>query len=331
MDNNTTSSNNLVKYLNMIEDHTAHCLIIPLVLGLVGNSFSCIVFRQKQFRSNAISNLFMAASIFNIVVLVYGISINLYSVNYGSPTRYSIVFCKVFLYIRHILLMIVRSYIVLACIASFSLTSPRVNLRSIFQSRFLKWFIFAIPFLWPLIAIHMPIFTMIQEHRCVNVDSYVLPFGIYFFLIVGIFPVLFMTLFILLTVKNLKTLHRRVQPSIATPLRLKTRDQQFIRMLTSLVLMYITTNIFYPTNVLYLALTYSLEKSKERIAFESLIFFLTSNYILYINSVSPFFLFICSSTAFRRSFYGVLNKYKKYLLGRRFQVRPPSNSGRLTG
>lgn len=326
-----TSSNNLVKYLKTIEDQMVRCLVIPLALGLVGNSFSCIVFRQKQFRSNAISTLFTTASIFNIFVLVYGISIKLYSVNHESPTRYSIIFCKMFLYIRHILLMIVRSYIVLACIASFSLTSPRVNLRSIFQSRFLKWVIFAIPFLWPLIAIHMPLFTTIEDRRCVNVDSYVLPFGVYFFFVVGIIPVLLMTFFIALTVNNLKTLHRRVQPSIATPLRLKTRDQQFIRMLTSLVLMYISTNIFYPTNVLYLALTNSVEKSTERLAFESLIFFFTSNYILYINSVSPFFLFIYSSTSFRRSFYGVLNKYKQYLLDRRFQGGQQMNSGALTG
>ena len=326
MDSNLSSSN----YLSLVEDQLTYSLIIPLILGVVGNCFCCVIFRQKQFRSNAISTFFTAGSITNIIVLIYGIGINLDSVDHRSLDQYSLIFCQVRLYIRHTLLMIVRSYVVLACIASFSLSSSRMELRSLFRPKFVQWCIFLVPLIWPLIALHMPFFTIIRENRCIYVDSYMFISGIYFFFVVGIFPVLLMTLFILLTVKNLNSLHRRIQPSIVTPIRLKSRDQHFIRMLSSLVLMYITTNIFYPTNVLYLAMTNFSTKSEHRIAIESLIFFLTSNYILYINSVSPFFLFFWSSTAFRRSFYSIVDKYKQHLLGTRFRRRRASTSGALT-
>ncbi len=318
---NTTSSNTFVLYLAVVQKQLTRCLAVPLVLGLVGNSASCIVFRQKHLRSNAMSLLFTAASFFDIIVLVYGIGLSLYGVDHVTPDTYSIVFCKLRLYLRHILLMIVRSYIILACAASFALSSSRVNLRSLCQPRYVKWTILAVPFVWPLIALHMPFFTIIRKNQCVNVNSYVLPFAIYFFLIVGVFPVVLMLLFILLTMNNLRLLHRRIQPSIVSTIKLKSRDQQFIRMLLSLVLMYVTTNLFYPSNVLYSAITYWLNKSPDRVAIESIIFSVTSNYMLYINNISPFFLFVSSSSAFRQTFFRIIYKYMRYFVIRTNRIR----------
>jgi hypothetical protein len=321
MTTNTTSSNTIVGYLTVVQKQLTYSLAVPLVLGLVGNLASCVVFRQKQFRSNGISLLFTAAAIFSIIVLVYGIGLSFYANEHVSPDTYSIVSCKLHIYIRHILLMIVRSYIILACAASFALSSSRASLRSLCQPRRVKWVILVVPFIWPLIAIHMPLLTTIQENRCVNIDSYVLPFAIYFFLIVGLFPVLLMVLFILLTMNNLRLLHRRIQPSIASPMKLRSRDQQFIRMLSALVIMYITTNFFYPTNVLYSAITYWLEKSQERVAIESIVFSVTSNQVLYINNASPFFLFISSSATFRQSFYRIVCKYTRLFMSKNNQIQ----------
>ncbi|CAF1340890.1 unnamed protein product [Adineta steineri] len=268
---NLTSSNTYVIYLSLVVKQLTLSLIIPLILGVVGNLSSCIVFRQKQFRSNGMSLLFTAASFFNIIVLVYGIGTSLYTLDHISPDTYSIVFCKIRLYVRHIFLMIVRSYIILACVAAFALSSSKTTLRSLCQPRYVKWAIVGVPFVWPLIALHMPLLTIIENNQCVNIDSYIFPFAIYFFLIVGVIPVFLMTLFIFLTIRNLRLLHNRIQSSIATPVKFKSRDRQFIRMLSALVLMYISTNLFYPTNVLYSAITHWTNKSSERIAIESII------------------------------------------------------------
>jgi hypothetical protein len=320
MTTNATSPNALVLYLAVVKNQATCSLVILLVLGWLGNLSSCVVFRQKELRPNAVSLLFTAASIFNMIVLVYGISTSTYAVYHVSPDTYSIVFCKV-RYIRHILLMIVRSYIVLACVACFALSSSRTILRSLCRPQYVKWTIIAVPFVWPLIALHMPFFTTIQKHQCVSLDSYVLPFAVYFFLIVGVFPVLLMSLFTLLTVNNLRLLRRRIQPSIATPTRLKSRDRQFIRMLSALVLMYIVTNLFYPTNVLYLAITHWFVKSPERVAIESIVYSMTSDYILYINNVSPFFLFVSASATFRQSFRRVVYKYTRHFVDRCDRIR----------
>ncbi|CAF1264130.1 unnamed protein product [Adineta steineri] len=316
MTTNTTSSNAFVVYLANIQKQITRTLVVPLVVGFIGNFISCVVFRQKQLRSNAMSLLLTAASIFNIIVLIYGIGTSLYGVDHTSPDTYSIVFCKIRIYIRHILLMTVRSYITLASAASFALTSSRTNLRSLCDMRYVKWAIVVVPFIWTLIAIHMPFFTIIRNNQCVNANSYIIPYAIYFFLVVGIFPVISMVLFILLTVKNLRSLRRRIQPSVVNRVTLKSRDQQFIRMLSALVIMYVTTNLFYPSNVLYSAITNWSYKSSDRIAIESLVYSITSNYVLYINNVSPFFLFFSSSTTFRQSFYRIIIKYMQHILGK---------------
>ncbi|UJR11321.1 hypothetical protein I4U23_015502 [Adineta vaga] len=318
MATNTT----LIITLAVVQKQITRSLVIPLVLGLLGNTFSCIVFCQKPLRSNGISLLFTAASIFNIIVLVYGIGTSLYSLDHISPDTYSMIFCKLRLYIRHIFLMIVRTYIILACIASFSLSSSQTSLRSLCRSQYVKWTILIVPPSWPLIAIHMPFFTTIQKNQCINIESYIIPFAIYFFLVVGLLPIVFMVTFISLTIRNLRLLHHRIQASIIRTSRLKSRDRQFIRMLIALVLMYVITNLFYPANVLYSAITHWTEKNPERIAIESIIFSVTSNYVLYINNVSPFFLFIISSASFRQSFCQAIHKFTRYFMQKRPRIRP---------
>ncbi|CAF4363152.1 unnamed protein product, partial [Adineta steineri] len=146
MTTNTTSSNTFVVYLANIQKQITRTLVVPLVVGFIGNFISCIVFRQKQLRSNAMSLLLTAASIFNIIVLIYGIGTSLYGVDHTSPETYSVVFCKIRIYIRHILLMTVRSYITLASAASFALTSSRTNLRSLCEMRYVKWAIVVVLF-----------------------------------------------------------------------------------------------------------------------------------------------------------------------------------------
>lgn len=181
MATNITSTNSFVLYLSIVQQQVNRSLVTLLVLGVLGNMASCTVFLQKELRQNAVSLLFTAASIFNIIVLIYGISYSLYTVDHVSVETYSVIFCKLRLYIRHILLMTVRSYIVLACVACFAISSSRTNLRLLCRPGYVKTAIIAVPFVWPLIALHMPLLTVLRKNQCVNVDSYVLPFAIFFF------------------------------------------------------------------------------------------------------------------------------------------------------
>ncbi|CAF0892419.1 unnamed protein product [Adineta ricciae] len=318
--NATTSF--LVIHLASIQTQITRCLAIPLVLGIFGNSASCMVFSQKQLRSSGVSRFFIAASTFNIIVLIYGVGTSFFALDHVSPDTYSLTFCKLRLYLRHILLMIVRSYIILACIASFAISSPHTSLRALCQPRYVNWAIVLVPPVWPLIAIHMIFFNTIQKNQCVNIESYVIPFGIYFFLVVGLLPVVLMTIFISLTTRNLRRLHHRVRASVLRPTRLQSRDRHFIRMLQGLVVMYAVTNLFYPANVLYSAATHWTAKSAERTAIEAIIFSITSNYILYINNVSPFFVFFTASDSFRHSFYHTIYKFIRYVISKRNQIQP---------
>ena len=307
--NGTLTASSTVLYLTMVQKQVIRTLPILLVSGLVGNISSCLIFHERELRYNAVSRLLKSACIFNIIVLCYAIGINLYNVDHVSADTYSLIFCKLRLYIRHILLMIVRTYVTLACAASFALSSTKVNLRALCRPKYIQLAIISVPFVWILVPIHMPFLKTIRNNICIDIDPYVVPFAVYFFLIVGVFPIIVMTIFTLLTIHNLHLLHNRVQATIITPVRIKTRDRQFIRMLVSLVIMYLITNLYFPTNALYQALTYWQKKSPERVAIDSLIFSITSNHILYINNVSPFYLFFYSSLTFRKMFQRILHRY----------------------
>lgn len=316
-----TSMNFFVENLHQIQNGFTRSLILLLLLGISGNLLSYFIFREKRFENNPISLFFSAASIFNIIVLIYGISFTLYIIDHSNPENSSNFFCQIRSYLRHVFLMIVRTYITCACVSSYLLTSTKTKLRSLCQGKYVKIVIGCVPLMWLIIPFHLIIWNRIENGKCLQHSSYVLPFGIYFLLIVGILPVLFMSLFTGLTIRNLRYLHRRIQSSFSVSQRIHSKDRQFIRMLVALVIMYILTNLFFPTNTLYLSLTHSSEKSIERVALESLIFSLTSNHILYINNVSPFFLFYFSSSTFRQCVHQFLFKLKRIFFHRDVRVR----------
>lgn len=322
METNTSSLTDLTVVLNVVHKNLTLSLSILLFIGLVGNSMNFIVFRQLKLQKNPIALLFSASAIFNIIVLIYGIGTSLYTVNHVNPEIYSLPYCKLRLYLRHVLLMIVRAYIVLACASSFALSSTQNSIRLLCQIRNIKVLILIVPLVSPLIAFHMPIWTSIENDRCVTNESYIIPFAVYFFLIVGVLPIFLMILFIILTIKNLTSLHNRVQTAFVSLKRIRSRDRQFIKMLSSLVLMYITTNMFFPINTFYMSVTYWTPKSAQRIAIESIIYSITSNHILYINNISPFFLFSLSSSAFRKSVRMIIGHFPHKLKLRKNRVQP---------
>lgn len=319
---NTTRSSVLAMYMNYLQKQLSLSLSVMLVIGFLGNLVSFIIFRRQNLRRNAMALLFSASSIFNILVLVFGIGTSLYAVDRANPETTSATYCKLRGYIRHVLLMSVRGYIILACAASFALSSPKHSTRILCQTKFVKTMIIIVPLLSIVIAAHIPIWTTLQQNRCVMMDSYVIVYAIYFLLVVGIIPVVLMAFFILLTSQNLKKLHFPADNPVHVPVRIRRKDQQFIRMLASLVIMYVVTNIYFPANTFYMSVTYWTDKNPDRIFIESIIFSITSNYILYINNISPFFLFLLSSSTFRKSLRELLMNQVLGLVMQQNRIQP---------
>ncbi|CAF3942351.1 unnamed protein product, partial [Adineta steineri] len=101
---------------------TRYILTICFIFGLIGNLLNIIIFCQKHLRKNSCAVYFITTSVFNFLVMCFGI-IPIVVTSYSSYdySSYSISYCKFRAYIVHVFLMISRSSVALACIDRFAL------------------------------------------------------------------------------------------------------------------------------------------------------------------------------------------------------------------
>jgi hypothetical protein len=270
-----------------------------LVLGNIGNLANIIVFRQKQHRKNSCSLYLLTASVINVFIINYGIIPTLYSLNYPDPELYSIVFCKLRLYLLHSALMMSRSLVILACIDRFALSSLSPNIRLFCQRKVAFPAIFCVLITWPLIAVHIPILLTIQSGRCSTFGVYSLIYSTYSFLVAGLLPPTLMIFFGFKAVRNLHLSHSRIRANTDDNFRIKRRDYSLMIMVMWEVIVYIFSAAPYPIQTLYLAVTNSVMKSTLRLQIESFITFMAYSFLIYINSAAPFYVYIGTSRTFR--------------------------------
>ncbi|CAF1166056.1 unnamed protein product [Adineta steineri] len=93
----------VITTLTLIQYYLTNILGGLLVIGVFGNILNCLVFLRKRLRSNPCSILFAAASLANIIVMIYFIIPTINSL-YNTPLENSnLIYCKLRLYIRNAL------------------------------------------------------------------------------------------------------------------------------------------------------------------------------------------------------------------------------------
>ena len=285
---------------------TRYVLPICLAFGFIGNLLNTIVFWQKHLRKNSCSVYFISTSVFNFLVLCFGMIPNLYS-SYSSYdlALYSIAYCKFRSYMVHVLLMISRFSVALASIDRFALCSENVHIRSFSQHHRAMKAMFLACILWILIPSHILIFMNIYGQRCGANGTYLLIYSIYA-AVVTIIPLLIMVIFSSLAIQGLRQIHFRVRPNTATTnstthstVQIKKRDKQFVVLLIGEVIIYVTSTILFPLNTIYTVLTTSTPKNADRVAIEGFIRYLALSFLIYLNSCSIFYVHLISSHAFR--------------------------------
>lgn len=296
--------------LNLIQRFlTDYILPVCFALGVAGNLFNIIVFCQKHLRSNSCAVYFISTSIFNLLVMLCGIMpIVLTSYLSYDHASYSSGYCKFRSYIVHVLMMMSRSSVALACLDRFALCSPHRHIRALSQYHIAVRLVALTSFLWLLIPIHMLVHVDIQmpARRCGGTGIYSTIYSIYAAMVTAI-PLLVMVIFSALAVRNLRRVRCRVHPnivrydsSIHQNIRIKKRDVQFIVILISEVVIYFISTVLFPVYSMYMAATASLSKTATRLAIEGLIRYMTLSFLLYINSCSIFYVHLLASKAFRQ-------------------------------
>ncbi|CAF1181649.1 unnamed protein product [Adineta steineri] len=276
-------------------------MMIFLIFGTIGNICNCFVFLQKSLRSNSCSHYLLISSIANTLALIFSISTGIYSVAQIDLTSYSLIFCKLRLYIYHTLLMISRYLIIIACIDRACVSSRRVSIRNFSQIHIARILSSMTIIIWFIATIHIPIMNTIELDYCIMPGTYSLIFSIYALIFAGIIPPVLMSIFSLITLHNLHLIHVRVSTtSTQINHRIRQRDFHLIRMLTAQVFVYILTTTPYPINTVYAAVTARTNKSMDRQAIESFIYFITSSFLLFINPAVSFYIYIATTKAFRK-------------------------------
>jgi hypothetical protein len=109
----------------LIQQYLTVGLGVLLVVG--DNILNFSVFLRKRLSSNVCSAFFAAtaASIANIIVLIYYIIPTIYSAYNPAPENSHLVYCKLRLYIRNALLVISRTYLTMACVSCYAQSSRK--------------------------------------------------------------------------------------------------------------------------------------------------------------------------------------------------------------
>lgn len=278
-------------------------MTIYLILGLIGNLCNCLIFGHHSHRRTASSVYFLALSIVAILYLLWSIVPYLYTVAHEDPQSKSLFYCKIRLYGTHVLGLYLRYIVVFSCIDRFLITRTDVRIRSFNSVSSAKKLLLMLVLICPIIAIHLPIQTDLRDGGCARFGIYHFIYALYQTITIGIIPPVLMSIFSILAVRGLR--HR---PHIQEPRR--QRDRYLMRMVVGEVFVNIFTSIPYSLNLVYGAITYysSDSKGSRRLKIESFVSFVTE-FLLYLISVAPFYLFLFTSKPFRKSFFGLITNW----------------------
>lgn len=288
--------------LEMLQENlTRYGMTTYLILGNFGNLFNIIIFCQRSHRNNSCSLYLLVASIMNIFIINFGVIPTLYSLNHINPETYSIIFCKLRLYLLHTTLMISRSMMALACIDRYVVSSTAAKHIPLFDQRKIAIFLIILTCsIWPVITSHILVLLTIESGHCNAYGIYSLIYSIYSFIVAGFLPPALMITFGFLAIGNLRHIHSRVRPSIIRIDHIRRKDYYLSVMLMCEVIIYCISTIPYPIQTLYLTITRDVIKSLSRIEIESFITFLAYSFLIYVNSASTFYIYIGTSHAYRR-------------------------------
>ncbi len=299
-----TSTSTLTSLLNLVQEKLTYTVLpFYILLGILGNSFCVIYFLQRSQRASSCAFYLLLAAVTNMFAVTFGVTTNILNL-WQSIATASLIYCKLRMYINHTLIFIGRMFTIWASIDIYTMTSSKQAFRAFSKrSNAIKCAIGTV-FCCPLIAVHIPIMNTIVAGQCVMTSVYALIFAIYQMLIAGIIPPVAMIIFSCLAYFNMKN-------NIVRHADIAKRQQhrQHIRMVTTQITIYIISAELVPITTMYKQLTENvIGKSQDRKAIESFITFIASNFLLYLNTWAPFFIYYATSSSFRTAFIRMFKK-----------------------
>jgi hypothetical protein len=258
-------------------------------------------------------------TICNLICLDVGIIPIIFSLDHADITTLYPVACKIQFYIRHASFQMMRTYKVLACIDRFALSSMEAKIRSFSQYKIAFRLIIISGIFWAFIVIFFSCVRTIENNLCdIHNDLYLLIYTIYYLIFAGIFPPLVIIIFSLLLMRNLKRMRTHIQSVKPNGERnscsiniLRKRDRDLMKMVLIEVMIYLITTMPFSIYLIYKMLTNNSIKSLNRIEIELFFNYLTQSFLMYLNTALSFYIYICTSSSFKREFEKLIQLIKR--------------------
>ncbi|CAF1239303.1 unnamed protein product [Rotaria sordida] len=303
-------------------------ILVPIIIiiGNFGSILNVIVFSiSKKLRSSPCSLYLIFASIgfalyLNIVALLRLLQIGF---NIDPSSKWSWV-CKIRFYAVGFLLMLPRSYMLLAAIDRY-LMSISSQHRFLSHRIALKMILLTCLF-WMIICVHNIIYYDIQislngtNPICSNPSgTYSTFLSFYSILINGLSMPLLMTIFTLLTLRNLKHYRNQIHNNslIIILQRRKKQEWSILRMILVQLIVNVILSLPITIYLCYNGLTQYIQKSSIRIFIENYIYNMLT-ILQYLNAAASFYVYSLTSHIFRKELYYLVayysNKLKQYVI-----------------
>jgi hypothetical protein len=284
--------------------------IIMYILGTIGNILNIWVFtiwsrspkrshkHSKSGRTSNSSLYLLASSIANLLVIIYPLLTRIMFDGYQYRLTQNNVFilCKLRFYGLHTFDLISLTCICLATFDRYLISSRKVRLRELSTRRQRTKLI--ILFIICLIGLHSIPIAMYYDVSNTGQCSILSPIYLYYYLYVvqiflhGIIPIIFLSIFGLLTFKQLKKIkprHRRRTGHISS-------DKQLSRMLLLMSIAIILSSIPYCIEQCFNVMFIRDERLKSSYFF---LYHVISHLLYYTNPVTSFYIYYISTPNFR--------------------------------
>ncbi|CAF1095498.1 unnamed protein product [Adineta steineri] len=278
------------------------------LLGFSGNLITIYLFRTT--RHTPITFILIILSIVNCISLIVGLLNRVLVAIVGiDPILLSPIWCKLRVYLGQTTVLICQSCACLASINCFLSTCRLIRWRRLVSLSISRQCIFILVIFWILHGLFNPCLTKLitatgKSSTCSLTNLIASNYTAFFLrpVLVGIFPICILSVFGLLTHRNLQQLrHKR-----------RFEQQPICKMLLLQMIAYVLGTLPYASFYAYQSITSAIRiKSTIELAQESLVLNFI-NIIFYMPQSSPFYIYYLSSKTFRKQIKDFLICYQQH-------------------
>ena len=309
----TREMSSLSILLTLQDFFTRYRMSIYVACGNVGNLILISMFSQRDQRRNSCSLYLLGMSLCNLLCLDIGIIPLIFALDHSDITVESLFACRFQFYLRHSSFQLMRTFKVLACFDRYALSTENPFLRSFAQPRVAHRSLLCVTFFWLLLVIFFSVIRSIENGSCgISNRIYSLIYTIYYLIFAGLLPPVLILLLTFLVLHQLKKVRQRVQPRSSN----RRRDRDLLRMVFIEVTVYVINTTPFSLFLVYRLISDQTKKSRDRQQLESFVNYLSQSFLMYFNTALPFYIYLFSSSSFRKQFQRWISMVKDTLIRR---------------